>query len=175
MRSAKKKRVDHPAACLILSSALHPRFKRPIIMADAQLPFAACLEFLAQRVPQHLRQPKVGIICGSGLSTLAASLTDTTCVPYGEIPGFGISTGALSSKIAKCKKLIPGGCSSRAEEQSGLWSLRRRTRRGDVGEGKRLGGHYSISISPSYNLIIPVPRLRRLSVPKDHVSGPHYG
>ena len=68
-------------------------------MADTQLPFAACLEVLAQRVPQNLRQPKVGIICGSGLSTLAASLTGTVYVPYGELPGFGISTGAISSGI----------------------------------------------------------------------------
>jgi len=63
-------------------------------MADGQLPFTACLEFLSKRVPQHLKQPKAGIICGSGLSTLAASFTDTVYVPYGEIPGFGTSTGA---------------------------------------------------------------------------------
>ena len=62
---------------------------------DAQLPFDTCLEFLAKRVPQHLK-PKVGIICGSGLSTLGASLTDPVYIPYGEIPGFGISTGAIS-------------------------------------------------------------------------------
>ena len=66
-------------------------------MADAQLPFTACLEFLAKRVPQHFK-PKVGIICGSGLSTLAASFTDPVYVPYGEIPGFEVSTGATSSK-----------------------------------------------------------------------------
>jgi hypothetical protein len=70
------------------------------VMTDAQLPFAACLEALAKRVPQSLRQPKVGIICGSGLSTLAASLTDTVSVPYGELPGFLISTGAISSRIS---------------------------------------------------------------------------
>ena len=94
---------------------LHPRFKRPITtitMADVQLPFTACLKFLAQRVPQHLRQPKVGIICGSGLSTLTASLTDITSVPYAEIPGFGISTGTIPSKIAKCENSVLG-CSSR--------------------------------------------------------------
>ncbi|KAF9653637.1 inosine guanosine and xanthosine phosphorylase family protein [Thelephora ganbajun] len=61
-------------------------------MTDAQLPFAAALESLAKCVPQNLIRPKVGIICGSGLSTLAASLTDTVYVPYGEIPGFLIST-----------------------------------------------------------------------------------
>ena len=74
-------------------------------MADAQLPFAACLEVLSQRVPQHLKQPKVGIICGSGLSTLAASLTGTVHVPYGEIPGFGISTGAILSGIRPHRKV----------------------------------------------------------------------
>lgn len=75
-------------------------------MADAELPFAACLESLAQRVPQHLRQPQVGIICGSGLSTLAAALTDAVYVPYGELPGFGISTGALSSAICPHKAYV---------------------------------------------------------------------
>ena len=63
-------------------------------MADAELPFAACLEAIAKHVPQNLRQPKVGIVCGSGLSTLAASFTDSVSVPYGELPGFLISTGA---------------------------------------------------------------------------------
>lgn len=66
-------------------------------MTKGQLPFAACLEFLAKRVPQYLK-PKVGIICGSGLSTLAVSFTDPVYVPYGEIPGFGTSTGAEPPK-----------------------------------------------------------------------------
>lgn len=61
-------------------------------MTDTQLPFAACLEFITNRVPQELRQPKVGIVCGSGLSTLAASFTNTVYIPYGELPGFLIST-----------------------------------------------------------------------------------
>lgn len=73
-------------------------------MADIQLPFAACLEFLNKRIPQKLIQPKIGIVCGSGLSTLAASFTDTVYVPYGEIPGFGLSTGAVSSKSTHTEK-----------------------------------------------------------------------
>ena len=64
-------------------------------MADAELPFAACLESLTKRVPPHLK-PKVGIVCGSGLSTLAESLTDPIYVPYGELPGFVTSTGAIA-------------------------------------------------------------------------------
>ena len=68
-------------------------------MADSQLPFSACLEYIANNVPENLRHPKVGIICGSGLSTLAASFTETVYVPYGKLPGFLISTGAISSKL----------------------------------------------------------------------------
>ena len=117
-------------------------------MADAQPPFAACLEFLAKRVPQHLK-PKVGIVCGSGLSTLASSFTDPVYVPYGEIPGFGISTGAMSSKSNPSvgRKLIRD-CSQRAQEQFGLRSQRRCARRGDVGEGKRLGVPYTSRSHP---------------------------
>jgi len=92
--SAKKIRPDHRGQGLVSFRLRDPHDD----MTDAHLPFAACLEFLAERVPQHLKQPKVGIICGSGLSTLAASFTDTVYVPYGEIPGFGVSTGAISSK-----------------------------------------------------------------------------
>jgi len=39
-----------------------------------------------------LPSPLLGIICGSGLSTLVNKLSDTVKIPYSELPGFGAST-----------------------------------------------------------------------------------
>ena len=55
-------------------------------------PFAAALDTLAALLPPHLLRPRVGIVCGSGLSTLAQSLRDVVEVPYDRIPGFGKNT-----------------------------------------------------------------------------------
>jgi xanthosine phosphorylase len=38
--------------------------------------------------------PRVGLVLGSGLGGLAEALTDTTAIPYQELPGFPISTVA---------------------------------------------------------------------------------
>ncbi|KAI0761369.1 hypothetical protein BD413DRAFT_486037 [Trametes elegans] len=56
------------------------------------LPFDATLARLASLLPQKLRRPQVGIVCGSGLSTLASALRDVIEVPYASLPGFGSST-----------------------------------------------------------------------------------
>lgn len=48
---------------------------------------------LKSKLPEKLLPPKVGIVCGSGLSTLADSLQDAVLVPYDELEGFGRSTG----------------------------------------------------------------------------------
>lgn len=50
---------------------------------------------LQARLPPNMRTPKVGIVCGSGLSTLAESLRDVNYIPYEELRGFGKSTGEL--------------------------------------------------------------------------------
>eukprot|EP00558_Chaetoceros_sp_UNC1202_P010351 CAMPEP_0197247074 /NCGR_PEP_ID=MMETSP1429-20130617/26083_1 /TAXON_ID=49237 /ORGANISM="Chaetoceros sp., Strain UNC1202" /LENGTH=338 /DNA_ID=CAMNT_0042707891 /DNA_START=92 /DNA_END=1108 /DNA_ORIENTATION=+ len=42
--------------------------------------------------------PKIGIICGSGLSELSNTLTDTITIKYGSIPGFPKSTGVVGHK-----------------------------------------------------------------------------
>ncbi|EIW53184.1 inosine guanosine and [Trametes versicolor FP-101664 SS1] len=61
--------------------------------SDAQsLPFEATLAKLASVLPEKLRRPRVGIVCGSGLSTLAAAIRDVVEVPYASLPGFGKST-----------------------------------------------------------------------------------
>lgn len=63
---------------------------------DSQsLPFEATLAKLASVLPEKLRSPRVGIVCGSGLSTLAESIRDVVEVPYASLPGFGKSTGML--------------------------------------------------------------------------------
>ncbi|KAI0697375.1 nucleoside phosphorylase domain-containing protein [Cytidiella melzeri] len=50
------------------------------------------LDVLASLLPTHLRTPRVGIVCGSGLSKLADSLRDVHEVPYSALHGFGKST-----------------------------------------------------------------------------------
>jgi len=48
---------------------------------------------LKSTVPANLISPRVGIVCGSGLSTLAEkSMRDIVYVPYSELKGFGEST-----------------------------------------------------------------------------------
>ena len=60
----------------------------------SNLPFSATLEILNKKLPENLRKPRVGIVCGSGLSTLASTLRDVVEVPYDELEGFGKSTGS---------------------------------------------------------------------------------
>lgn len=57
------------------------------------LPFQATLKALHDLVPENLIHAKVGIVCGSGLSTLAESLREKVLVPYAKLEGFGRSTG----------------------------------------------------------------------------------
>jgi len=61
-------------------------------MSTTAQPFNATLETLRKIVPAHLLEAKVGIVCGSGLSTLASSLRETTLVPYADLEGFGHSS-----------------------------------------------------------------------------------
>src|SRR6478609_476755 len=47
----------------------------------------------AQLILQHTPlRPKIGLVLGSGLGAFADSLSDTTRVPYSEIPSFPQST-----------------------------------------------------------------------------------
>jgi len=47
---------------------------------------------LAELLPVHLRNPQIGIVCGSGLGTLAESIRERVVVPYKTLEGFGEST-----------------------------------------------------------------------------------
>ena len=60
-------------------------------MADR---FASNIDALSKLLPPRLLAPRVGIVCGSGLSTLASSLREIVEVPYSALAGFATSTGA---------------------------------------------------------------------------------
>ncbi|KAG5649653.1 hypothetical protein H0H81_002687 [Sphagnurus paluster] len=60
--------------------------------AGTALPFAETLEAVRALVPTKLRNPRIGIVCGSGLSGLAESFRETVLVPYEKLPGFAKST-----------------------------------------------------------------------------------
>lgn len=53
----------------------------------------AAMQTLHDILPENLRKPRFGIVCGSGLSTLVDSLTDVVKVPYLSLAGFVNSTG----------------------------------------------------------------------------------
>lgn len=59
---------------------------------------------LAQLVPPHLCKPRVGIVCGSGLGTLAESIVERVIIPYNALEGFGESTGTSSQDGIRVKK-----------------------------------------------------------------------
>ena len=60
---------------------------------DHPLSFIRTLEILDSLLPERLRKPRVGIVCGSGLSGLVESFKDVVKVPYDKVPGFAKSTG----------------------------------------------------------------------------------
>lgn len=61
--------------------------------------FTSALQQISSLLPEHLRSPPIGIVCGSGLSGLADSMRDKVIIPYEHIDGFGKSTvsGHLSA------------------------------------------------------------------------------
>ncbi|KXN89711.1 Purine nucleoside phosphorylase [Leucoagaricus sp. SymC.cos] len=54
--------------------------------------FVATIDSIRSKLPLELHNPRVGIVCGSGLSGLAAILQNVQKIPYEMIPGFGTST-----------------------------------------------------------------------------------
>ena len=105
---------------------------------NKSLPFTATLDVLARVVPAHLLKPEVGIVCGSGLSTLAASLRDVVHVPYSSLEGFGESTGAFAYSLISSFVMLPR-CSCWTPERTRVWSDRARGRdscRRDARAGK---------------------------------------
>lgn len=62
-------------------------------MSSEQLSFASTIDALREHVPKSLLHPTIGIVCGSGLSTLASSLREKVLISYDNLPGFARSTG----------------------------------------------------------------------------------
>ncbi|KAF8842789.1 hypothetical protein BDN67DRAFT_307967 [Paxillus ammoniavirescens] len=57
------------------------------------LPFEETIKKIRSVLEERkLPTPLLGIVCGSGLSTLVKRISDTVQVPYSELPGFGKST-----------------------------------------------------------------------------------
>lgn len=50
--------------------------------------YSEAASYIKSRLPSHLSNPQVGIICGSGLSGLADQLTDSVSIDYADIPHF---------------------------------------------------------------------------------------
>ncbi|PPQ77945.1 hypothetical protein CVT25_015420 [Psilocybe cyanescens] len=54
--------------------------------------FQASIDAIKSALPPNLQSPRVGIICGSGLSGIVDVFRNTVIVPYENIPGFSKST-----------------------------------------------------------------------------------
>jgi purine-nucleoside phosphorylase len=65
---------------------------QPKEQASLNLPFEATIASIRTYLPEKLKRPRVGIVCGSGLSGLAETLKELVVVPYENLPGFVQST-----------------------------------------------------------------------------------
>jgi hypothetical protein len=71
----------------------------PIVNAPAHpdFPFASTLDTISALLTAagktHLLAPRLGIVCGSGLSTLASHIVDPVEIPYSALAGFGQGHG----------------------------------------------------------------------------------
>ena len=83
--------------------------------------FNATIDVLRERVPASLMHPSIGIVCGSGLSTLASSLRDKVLVSYDDLPGFAKSTGTFWRKSVLSRSML---FSARPHERACVWAPR---------------------------------------------------
>lgn len=60
---------------------------------EAFPPFVETLQAIESFLPIKLQKPRIGIVCGSGLSGLVDSFREVVIVPYDKLPGFAKSTG----------------------------------------------------------------------------------
>lgn len=52
------------------------------------------VQSIAENIKSHTKiQPKIGIVCGSGLGDLANHVTNSDTICYSQIPKFPVSTG----------------------------------------------------------------------------------
>lgn len=95
-----------------------------VTMADR---FEKNVATLRERLPPRLLKPTVGVVCGSGLSTLANSLRDVVIVPYNDLEGFGTSTGTILINLLSCEidsNRLEWPNSARAQERARIWICR---------------------------------------------------
>ncbi|GLB39997.1 putative the purine nucleoside phosphorylases catalyze the phosphorolytic breakdown of the N-glycosidic bond in the beta- (deoxy)ribonucleoside molecules, with the formation of the corresponding free purine bases and pentose-1-phosphate [Lyophyllum shimeji] len=59
---------------------------------DPHAPLLQTLQTLTSVLPEKLQRPRIGIVCGSGLSGLVESFREVEMVPYENLPGFARST-----------------------------------------------------------------------------------
>lgn len=80
------------------------------------------LKLIRDRIPVALQKPRVAIVCGSGLSTLGATIRSRVDLPYTSIPGFTSSTGVhwVSSRVEPHSY----SGSDRPRECIGIWISR---------------------------------------------------
>ncbi|KAG8926809.1 hypothetical protein FRC02_008645 [Tulasnella sp. 418] len=64
----------------------------PVAASELPESYAKTLETIKSKLPAELASPKIGIICGSGLSGLASTLEEKIEIPYDDLEGFGKST-----------------------------------------------------------------------------------
>jgi len=71
---------------------------------DAAQQTAEALHYLQEKVPQQLRRPVVGIICGTGLDGVADRVLPESRleISYADIPHFPISTGMRVAMQVSC-------------------------------------------------------------------------
>lgn len=102
--------------------------------SSIQPPFSDALATIIARVPKTLQSPKIGIVCGSGLSRLADSMREKVLVPYEYLKGFGKSTvsghlSALAFGLLGAGEGVPVVAMLGRVSQGSLYLLRRCTRR----------------------------------------------
>jgi len=56
------------------------------------LSFGPSIDAIRAELPLYLQSPRVGIICGSGLSSIVTTFHKVMKIPYAKIPGFSNST-----------------------------------------------------------------------------------
>ena len=67
---------------------------------DVEAPsFGPSIDAIRAELPLYLQSPRVGIICGSGLSTIVTTFHKVVKIPYANIPGFSKSTGLFHDLI----------------------------------------------------------------------------
>jgi hypothetical protein len=68
---------------------------------DIQSLLDEAVQLIQDCIPEALQKPRVAIVCGSGLSTLGATIRGRVDLPYTSIPGFTSSTGVyrVSSRL----------------------------------------------------------------------------